>query len=317
MRMRIFLLGGTGYIGSVLIGKLAADRQKHQLMALVHRRAPYRQLEQVDTYSGSLGSFDLSLLDRFQPDTLVHLARMSGTGRLGRFWAAFRGSRANRRIIRHLRNQRAKPHVIYVSGSLVYGDGGEADVDEASPIKPTSFALEYIKAEQPWMDEAASGGLPVTILRPPWIIGRGSWFAGFYLNSIRQHGTVPLFGDGRNLMSLLDVEDCAGLIAHALQHARPGLSYNLFAPGACLTQLEFARKLSAQTGATIRQLGNEEIRRTHGQAVLEAFTFSSRIATRHPEFAAGYRFKFPTVDDMIAHSLAVEPCEATRTSCAP
>lgn len=317
MRKRIFLLGGTGYIGSVLTAKLAADRQNNQVMALVHRRAPYRQLEQVNTYTGSLGSFDLSLLDRFQPDALVHLARISGSGRLGRCWAAFQGARANRRIIRHLRSQRSKPHVIYVSGSLVYGDAGEAVVDEASPIRPTSFALEYIKAEQPWMDEAASGDLPVTILRPPWIIGRGSWFAGFYLNSIRQHGTVPLFGDGRNLMSLLDVEDCAGLIAHALQHARPGFSYNLFAPGACLTQLEFAQKLSERTGATIRQLDTAETRRTHGQAALEAFTFSSRISTRHPEFAAGYRFKFPTVDEMIAHNLAGESCEPRRISCAP
>lgn len=302
-RKKIFLLGGTGFIGSVLTRQLSASRAANDLMMLIHRSAPFRELEQINTYTGSLGTLDLSLLDRFSPDAVIHLARMSGRGKIGRYLAALQGARANRRIIRHLAQRQLKPHVIYVSGTLVYGDCGGTPVDEEAPLRPIAFAREYIKAEQPWMAALREGSLPVTILRPPWIMGAGSWFAEFYLKQIQSHKVVPLFGDGKNLMSLIDVEDCAGLIAHAVRHSQPGQCYNLFVPGACITQLEFAERLAKSTRTEIRRLSLAEIRRRYGQTMLEAFTFSNHAATRHPEFLAGYQFKYPTVDEIIRHHL--------------
>jgi len=305
-RKRIFLLGGTGFIGSVLTKQLSADRQANDIMLLVHRSARFRELEQINTHTGSLGSFDLSLLDRFKPSTIVHLARMGGRGPLGRFLAASSGARANRRLVSHLRGAADKPHVIYVSGSLVYGDCGDIPVDEARPLAPIAFAREYHRAEQPWEDALRANEVPVTMLRPPWVIGGGSWFGEFYVKSIRHQRVIPLFGDGKNLMSLLDVEDCAGLIAHAVRQARPGHCYNLFAPGACISQLEFAERLAKLTGAEIRRMDIREIRRRHGRAVQEAFTFSNNSATQYPEFVAGYHFKFPSVEEMILNNVPAE-----------
>jgi nucleoside-diphosphate-sugar epimerase len=307
-RKKIFLLGGTGFIGTVLTQQLFANRQANNLMMLIHRRARLRDLEQINTNTGSLGSFDLSLLDQFTPDTILHLARMSGRGRIGRYMAAFGGARANNRIINHLNRKPWKPHIIYVSGTLVYGDCGNIPVDEDSPIHPIAFAREYIKAEKPWMDALQKGEIPVTILRPPWIIGKGSWFAEFYLNSIKYHKVVPLFGEGQNLMSLIDVEDCAGLIAHAVRNSDPGQYYNLFAPGTCITQLEFAASIAKFTGTEIRKLSVSEIKSRYGQAIWEAFAFSNIASTKHPEFLAGYNFKYPSIDTMIRHNLPSELC---------
>lgn len=306
-RRKIFLLGGTGFIGMPLTRQLSADWRANELLMLIHRTAPFRQLEQINTQTGSLGALDLSLLDRFMPDTIVHLARMSGRGKLGRYLAAMRGARANRRIISHLNAKSPRTHVIYVSGTLVYGDCGATPVDEASPLRPIAFAREYIKAEQPWMAALGDREIPVTILRPPWIIGPGSWFADFYLSHIQRHRMVPLFGDGRNLMSLIDVEDCAGLIAHAVRHSQPGQTYNLFVPGACVTQLEFAERLAhfAQTG--IKRFSPSDLRSKYGQTMLEAFTFSNHSATRRPEFLSAYQFKHPTIDNMIRHNLPFSP----------
>lgn len=305
-RKKIFLLGGTGFIGTALTRQLSACRQENDLMMLIHRRARLRELEQINTNTGSLGSFDLSMLDQFRPDTIVHMARISGRGSLGRRMAAFFGARANNRMIRHLGLNSFKPHTIYVSGTLVYGDCGDIPVDEESPIRPVAFAREYIKAERPWMAALQQGEVPVTILRPPWIMGGSSWFAGYYLNSIRYDKTVPLFGDGSNLMSLIDVEDCAGLIAHAVRNSEPGRAYNLFVPGACITQLEFAERLAKQTRTDIRKFSISEIKSQYGQAIVEAFTFSNSASTKHPEFLAGYKFKHPSVDAMIGNNLPAE-----------
>jgi len=87
-RKRIFLLGGTGFIGSVVTRQLMTGRPANELVMLIHRRARLQDLEQINTHTGSLGSFDLSLLDQYRPDTIIHLARMSGRGRIGRYLAA-------------------------------------------------------------------------------------------------------------------------------------------------------------------------------------------------------------------------------------
>lgn len=307
-RKKIFLLGGTGFIGEALTRQLSADRQANDLMMLIHHKAHLQDLEQINTNTGSLGSFQLSLLDQFSPDTVIHLARMSGQGRIGRHLAAWKGARANNRLIDHISRMPSPPHTIYVSGTLVYGDCGHTPVDEDRPISPIAFAREYIKAEEPWMAALRRGENRVTILRPPWIIGKGSWFAGFYLNSIRNHRSVPLFGDGHNLMSLIDVEDCAGLIAHAVRNSNPGQYYNLYVPGACMTQLEFAERLAKATRTEIRKLSIPEIMRRYGRTVREAFTFSNIGSTKHPEFLSGYKFKFPSIDEMIGNNLPAELC---------
>ncbi len=305
-KKKIFLLGGTGFIGAVLTRQLSADRQTNDLMMLIHRQGRLRELEQINTNTGSLGAFDLALLDQFEPDTIIHLARMSGRGRMGRSWAAWRGARANARIISHLARQPNKSHTVYVSGTLVYGDCGDRPVDEESPIQPIAFAREYIKAEKPWMAALHQGEIPVTILRPPWIMGGSSWFADFYLKSIKYQRVVPLFGDGQNLMSLIDVEDCAGLISHAVRHAEAGRYYNLFAPGGCVTQLEFAERLAKYTRTEIRKFSVAEIENQFGRTAREAVTFSNRSATKRPEFLAGYSFKHPSIDEMIRNNLPAE-----------
>ena len=307
-RKKIFILGGTGFIGAALTRQLSANRAENDLMMLIHRRAQLQELEQINTYTGSLGSFDLSLLDQFSPDTLIHLARMSGGGRIGRHLAAWRGARANNRIINYLKPRPLIPHTIYVSGTLVYGDCGNTPADEERPIRPIAFAREYINAEKPWMTAVEKREIPVTILRPPWIIGHSSWFAEFYLKNIKYRKVVPLFGDGQNWMSLIDVEDCAGLIAHAVRNSRPGQNYNLFAPGACITQLEFAEKLATFTRTEIKRLSASEIESQYGKTVREAFTFSNISSTKHSEFLEGYHFEHPSIDDMIRNNLPAELC---------
>ncbi|MFT3867820.1 MAG: NAD-dependent epimerase/dehydratase family protein [Nibricoccus sp.] len=305
-RKRILLLGGTGFIGTALTRRLSANRADNELMMLIHRKAPLRELEQINTHTGDLGTFDLALLDKFSPHVVVHLARMSGQGRIGRLLAAWRGARANRRIISHLQLMQPTPHVIYVSGTLVYGDCGTRPVDEDHPISPIAFAREYIRAEKPWMDALIKGTIPVTILRPPWIMGQGSWFSTFYLKSIHDHGIVPLFGDGQNWMSLIDVEDCAGLVAHAVRNAQPGRCYNLFCPNAHLTQIEFAERLSKESGASVNKLSMDEVKDVYSPTIWEAFTFSNISSTKYPEFIAGYDFKYNSIDKIIGNNLPAD-----------
>jgi len=302
-RKRIFILGGTGYVGSAVVRNLSVKKNDYTLLMLTRRAQVIKDLEHINTWSGNLVSFRLSLVDDFNPDTIIHMARMGGSDVAGRLIAALRGKRANKRLLNHLQNMPHKPHIIYVSGTLAYGDCGRGQVSEDTPVSPVSFARQYIIAEKPWMKALEEGTYPVSILRPPWIIGNSSWFKVFYINYMRKNGKIPLFGEGYNLMTFLDVDDCAGLIAHATEIGQPGLYYNLFTPGSCMPQMEFASRLSETTGLPVIRITKQEMEKTFGRTLLEALTFSGHITTNYPEFISGYRFLYPTVDEMIRKNL--------------
>jgi nucleoside-diphosphate-sugar epimerase len=273
-------------------------------MVLGHANVNYQELEGINLVVGSLGSFDLSWIDHFEPDTVLHLARFSGRGALGRRVAAMRGRRANERLIASLRQRRVPPHVIYVSGTLVYGDRGEEWADERAPIRPAAYARQYIAAERPWMNAQARGELPVTIVRPPWVVGPASWFSAYYGQVLARDGVVPCYGDGANWMTLLDREDCAGLILHLAERAPPGRSVNLLAPGQHVRQRDFAGLLAAHAGTVVSLIDHATVTRRLEAGAAEALTTSLRVGTVHEALVRSYSFKHPTWEVFVKRHLS-------------
>jgi nucleoside-diphosphate-sugar epimerase len=300
---RVLLLGGTGFIGSYVLNRLRA-RGDVRTLVLAHRNVDYRSLEDVDLVVDSLTRWDLSWIEIFQPDTIIHVARLGGAGRLGRAWASRRGWRANQRLVDWLVSHAPDTRVVYVSGTLVYGDRGDADVDEASALDPIAFAREYIRAERPWMDAQQSGTLPVTIVRPPWVVGPGSWLEAHYVRPARENGGVPLYGGGDNWMTLLDVEDCAGAIVHLAEQDQLPETVNLLAPDQWTRQRDFAQALARLLGSSVRPVSVPGRRLLRDRAIGEALTFSLRATTRHPSVLDGYVWKAPSWPEMLArHSV--------------
>jgi NAD dependent epimerase/dehydratase family enzyme len=110
---------------------------------------------------------------------------------------------------------------------------------------------------------------------------------------------VPLYGDGANWMSLVHLDDCAGLLEHAARRATPMSFVNVFA-GPPLRQIELAERLARLTELPIRRVPLEELERRYGRAVVEAFTFSARIGTVHEALHASYQIEHPDLDASLA-----------------
>ena len=299
---RVLLLGGTGFIGSHVLAALRR-RKDVRLMVLGHRNVDYRALEDVNLVVDSLQHFDPSWIEQFRPDTIIHLARLRGGGPLRRSLAARRGARANRRLIKWLRKRAPDVHVVYVSGTLVYGDQGEREVDERTALNPVSFAREYVHAETPWTEAQQEEQLPVTIVRPPWVVGPGSWFHHHYVFPALKQGAVPLYGAGGNWMTFLDVRDCAGAIVHLAGRSGPGRVFNLFTPGQVAQQSEFVQVLSDVLGVGVRRVDSDGFKGYRDPAVWEALTFSLRASTINEEVHSGYQFEVPQWPDMITRNL--------------
>ena len=260
---------------------------------LLHQRP--LAVDNVAVVRGNLDRFPWRILEHDPPDVVFHLARIPGRRGIRGALTRLRNRVANERLVLALASWSRPPLVVFVGGTLAYGSHGEAVVTEETPLTPTSFSRDYHRAERPWLRAMRGSDVPVIVARPAWVLGRGSWFEAYYGRFIRSEGAVPLYGDGDNWMSLVHVDDCAGLLEHVARRATPMSFVNVFA-GPSLRQSELAERLARLTSFPIRRVPLDELERRFGRAVVEAFTFSARIATVHEALHASYRLEHPDLD---------------------
>jgi nucleoside-diphosphate-sugar epimerase len=253
----------------------------------------------ADALRGSLERFPWRTLETDPPDVVFHLARIAGRGGIRGVVTRIRNRVANERLLLALASWSRPPLVIYVGGTLAYGSRGEELVTEETPLAPTSFARHYHTAERPWLRAQRGNDAPVIVVRPAWILGPGSWFEAYYARFIREERSVPLYGPGDNWMSLLHVDDCAGLLEHTARHALTMSAVNAFA-GPPLRQTELAERLARVAGLPVRRVPLHEIERRYGRAVREAFTFSARVGTVHTALHGAYQARHQDLDAELA-----------------
>jgi nucleoside-diphosphate-sugar epimerase len=147
----------------------------------------------------------------------------------------------------------------------------------------------------PWLRALRANDVPVIVTRAAWVLGSGSWFDVYYRRFLRAERAVPLYGDGSNWMSLVHVEDCAGMLEHTARHAPPMSTVNIFGFPP-LRQTELAERLARLASVPIRRVPPDELERRLGRAVREAFEFSARVGTEHEALHAGYRIEHQDLD---------------------
>ena len=303
-KKNIWILGGTGFIGKSLVSQLS-NNSDNILHLLIHKNMHYQDLELFNTFTGSLESFDLRWLEKYPPDIIYHLARLGGGNFLTRTLAAQKGAKANLRLISFLSNLKSPPIVVYVSGSLMYGNQTqERMADELTGLSPVSYARTYIQAEEPWIEAQQKCQLDIRFARPGWIIGSESWFKFFYWKPFLKTGKIPMYGDGRQLMSLIHVEDCAGLIIHLGEFGITNQNLNIFC-GQPITQVKFSETLANLLDAEIEPIPIQNLSRIYGKTISEAFSTSIPLQTKYTELVKGYKFRYPDLKSMFIQNLFV------------
>lgn len=293
------VLGGSGFLGAPLVQRLIGAGIR--TTCLVHRRPI--TLEGTRPVRGALDRFPWRALEQDPPDVVFHLARIPGRGGLRGVVTRARNRWANTRMALGLAALARPPLVVFVGGTLAYGSHGDDLVTEQTPLEPISFSRDYHRAERPWLRAQRHSDVPVIIARPAWVLGRGAWFEAFYRRFIAAERAVPLYGPGDNWMSIVHVDDSAGLLLHAARRAPPGAAVNVFTH-APLRQAELAERLARITSLPMRRVSLDDLERRLGRAVREAFTFSARIGTVHQALHAAYRVAHPNLDSDLAALLA-------------
>ncbi|WP_421753916.1 NAD-dependent epimerase/dehydratase family protein [Croceimicrobium sp.] len=283
----IWVLGATGYVGKALSLELLADTNEEALLSCFgNRRVDLELMERSNFILNPLEELDAHWLKRFPPKVIYHCARLAGSTPKKRKEAALKGAQANRRLIALLKKMETPPVIVYCSGTLMYGPQVQ-EIDESAPLAPTAYAKQYAIAEQPWIEAQKEGVLDVRMARPAWIFGPDSWFLHFFLKVAWEHGAVPYYGDGQQMMSLLPLGDCAGQLKHCYQEGEPGKDYNLygFAP---ISQKEFAEAVAQIMGLEARNIPLTACMERFGETVTEALCSNIPVRTQHQSWKETY-----------------------------
>jgi len=292
-KKKVFILGACGFVGSAILKAFVTDPSL-EIYAAENKSVvnDHPDLKKINVTLSKAAE----AIEDIKPDIVIHAARISGKNYrlLGRPKAAFLGKRANEKICRTILKHNIK--LLYISGSLMYGSQPAKKITEDSPHNPVSYAIDYSKAEEPFLKNLKTG--PVMICRPGWIFGPNSWFKSFFEDIVSQKGYVPQYGDGSQFMSIIHRDDLGGLVKNYALHAPYSNIYNMISPIG-LSQTEFVKQLAAFYKKEIKIISKEQVLREYGRVTCEALTCDIMMATNYPDIIDSFDFKYTTVNDLL------------------
>jgi len=288
--MRLLVTGASGFIGSALVPSLEA--RGHQVVRMV-RRAPRGPGEIA--WAPHAGPLDPLALAGF--DGVVHL---SGATIAQRWTGAVRRRIRSSRVDTTARLATAiaacdrPPRVMLVSSAIgIYGDRGDAWVDESSP-PGEGFLAELGVAWEAAADPARAAGVRVVHGRTGIVLDRRGGALERLLPPFRLGLGGPI-ADGRAWWSWITRDDLLGAMAFALEREEVSGPLNLVAPGpvrnAELTRV-LARALHRPAWFRVPAFA---LRLVFGGMADEALLASTRVRPAGLE-RAGFPFAHPTIE---------------------
>jgi nucleoside-diphosphate-sugar epimerase len=255
--MRIFVTGGTGYIGTAVVRTLlraghsvtGLARSKegsarlealgaHAVVGTLQTPAAYRATAQAQDASVHLGfasDGDAASADRSAVDTL--LAAAQGAGR---------------------------PYlVVYTSGVLVLGPAGPSAAYEDASTENAVFNT-WRPLHERLVLGANSKAVATVIIRPGWVYGgRGGLVADYFESAVKE-GAAAFVGDGRNRMPLVQREAIAELYRLALEGRATGILHGVEDGVGRVAEYAAAASRAAGRDGAVRPIPLPEALRTLG-----------------------------------------------------
>ena len=299
--MRVAVSGSTGLVGSEVVASLSAAG--HEVVRLVRRvPAPGEKAVRWDPEKREIDAAGLEGLD-----AVVHLAGENvGSGR----WtaarkAAIRDSRVDgtRLLCEALAGLARPPKTLVCASAIgIYGDRGEELLTEESP-PGTGFLSEVCREWEAASAPAVRQGIRVVALRIGVVLSPRGGALSRMLPPFRA-GLGGVFGNGRQYVSWVALDDLAGIVLHALQSGELRGPVNAVAPRP-VTNREFTEALGkVLLRPTLLPVPAFALRLAVGREMADALLLASaRVVPRRLE-ETGYPFRFPELGAALRHLLA-------------
>jgi len=302
--VRIFVTGGTGFVGTRLLPALQAAG--HTLVLLAR---------EAESAAGVPEGIEVVRGDPMQPgpwwdpvarcDAAVNLAgapvfsRWDAAGKV-----AIRESRLATTRNLATRVPRDRPFsLVSASGIGIYGDAGERELTESSP--PGGDFLARVARE--WEDEALRArdrGARVCLARFGIVLGRGGGALEEMAKAARRFLGGAL-GSGRQWMAWVHLEDVVRGLGFLLERDDSEGPYNFCSPNPA-RQVEVARAVGrALRRPALAWAPAPALRLFLGECA--QVVLSSQKASPVRLRKAGFRFLYPELEPALRQILAPEP----------
>jgi nucleoside-diphosphate-sugar epimerase len=224
----IFITGGSGFIGSIVVRRAIEAGHRVQVLTRSEKSAAKVRSAGAEPIIGDINQSGAWQETAAQADVVYHLAQPEtyGTKITKKHAEAFREQRLkmDAALLDCLRPDVVK-RIIYVAGTSYYGNQGSEMVNEDTTPNPKGWGPYIAPAIDKLQDYIASG-LPIITAFPSWVYGLGSWFTEYTLKPI--YSRKVLFNLRRQhdpVISVVHVEDVGRGLIHLLDHGEIGKRY--------------------------------------------------------------------------------------------
>ncbi len=260
MNQSLLILGGGGFIGSMLSAALAKEGKKVTVLSHTGCDPTHHNIQNVTGTFNKPADFEPWLADC---QSIVHLASISTPGSsAGRPLSELEGNlRVTLALLEALQSHPGSKLLYCSSGGTLYGDNEIAPATEESKLQPYSYygagkaAAEYFISS--WTTQFATSA---TILRPSNVYGPGQAAGqGFGIiptafNKIIKDEALEIWGDGSAIRDYLYVADFIQLCLAIIDKPMAKGVVTLNAGSGIGTRLdELLRQIEYVTGRPIRK----------------------------------------------------------------
>ena len=319
--LKIFIAGGTGFIGRHLIKAFQAH--SHEVYGLARDSGRGKILENLGCkpiignlltsgpWERAIENFDIAIGctkpgKRGQAPTQKQVPELLKSH-----------TDACASLIKAVHESKLRG-IILTFGVLAYGNHGEEWVDEETEFEPVGYARFSGPARKSLAHLAESWRVKATFLAPGWVYGNGSWFKDQLLPQVNE-GRANIIGTGDNYMSFIHAEDLAEayvLAAEQIGYAVPSDTLPLaqvinLVDDEPVTQKDWLSGVSRTLGKPQpTAISVEEAVKQAGELWTESMTCSSRVKNETAKKVLGWNLKFPTV----THGLPAALASMSRTT---
>lgn len=294
--MKVLVTGGTGFIGSHLVGRLGAARHS---MILVSRRPENLAQSGGSHVIRACGWSDDELRRAvFECDAILHLA---GENLFDKRWTAEQKKRLWTSRVETTKKLAAlaaerKP-ACFLSASAIgwYGPSDDTPLDERSP-RGSGFLADLCAAWEDAAEAAAEAGVRACRVRTGITLGQSGGALSKMLPFFRLGIGGPL-GDGSQWWSWIHIADLCRLYLFLLEDPRASGAFDGTSPNP-VTMKEAARALGRVLHRpSVLPVPKPMLRLTLGE-LAEALITGQRVLPRRA-LEAGFRFEHPEIESAL------------------
>lgn len=297
---KIFITGGTGYVGSRLIEEVIKEGKHAVVLTRSSEKAKQLQQRGIEAIVGDLltdGEWQQAIQEC---ESIIHLASPPTWGKKVTKKVAMNFAQGHYemtvRLLDHV-NPAVTHKIVYVAGTSFYGDTGTDFPKDSDYMSEPKGWGPYIANSVHVLGRYIQKGLPITIAFPAQIYGPDSWMPQLFIEPLSQNKTVYSLKGYEPYFSPIHVEDTARACLYLTEHGKIDESYILCDNEPMLSK-EFMGLIERELRVTgkVRYIPRWLCRLILGPVLTE-------YATAHTYFTnqklkeIGFQYRYPTAKD--------------------